>query len=66
VELKTESGVFSGEIEGYNVWGENKIRRIYDAFHSGTVHIAQAYGDSEGDRELLNAAKASFYRPFRV
>lgn len=66
VELSESSGVLSGEIKGYNVWGENKIRRIFDAFCSDNVHIAEAYGDSEGDRELLNAAEASFYRPFRV
>ena len=66
VELAAVSGVLSGEVEGYNVWGENKIRRILDAFCSDAVHIAEAYGDSEGDRELLNAAEESFFRPFRV
>lgn len=66
VELAADLGVLTGEIEGYNVWGKNKVRRVFDVFCSGTVHIAEAYGDSEGDRELLNAAKASFFRPFRV
>ena len=66
VELSQSSGIFSGEIKGYNVWGKNKVRRIFDAFSSENIHIAEAYGDSEGDRELLNAAEASFYRPFRV
>lgn len=66
VELGKASGVFSGEIAGYNVWGPNKIRRLNDALRSGNIHIAEAYGDSEGDGELLNAAKQSFYRPFRV
>jgi phosphatidylglycerophosphatase C len=66
VELSESSGILSGEIEGYNVWGENKINRISDTFRSKNVRIAEAYGDSEGDRELLNAAEASFFRPFRV
>lgn len=66
VELSQNSGLFSGEIDGYNVWGPNKIRRLNDALRSGNIHIAEAYGDSEGDGELLNAAKVSFYRPFRV
>lgn len=66
VELGESSGILSGEIKGYNVWGENKIRRIFETFGSDSVQIAEAYGDSEGDRQLLNAAKASFFRPFRV
>ncbi len=66
VELEADSGVLSGFIKGYNVWGQNKVRRISDAFHSETVHIKEAYGDTEGDLELLNAAEASFFRPFRL
>jgi len=67
VELeKNESGVLTGYIKGYNVWGENKVRRINDAFHSGKVKIKEAYGDTRGDRELLNAAEASFFKPFRL
>ena len=66
VELTENLGIVNGEIKGYNVWGENKIQRIKDAFSSDNVRIAEAYGDSEGDRELLNAAEASFFRPFRV
>ena len=65
-ELKSESGVCSGEIDGYNIWGAGKVRRILAEFAPNDVTIKEAYGDSRGDRELLNAAKASFYRPFRV
>ncbi len=65
-ELETESGVYTGEIEGYNIWGEGKVRRIFAEFAPQDVTIIEAYGDSRGDRELLNAAKASFYRPFRL
>ena len=65
-ELKSESGVCSGEIDGYNIWGAGKVRRILAEFAPNDVIIKEAYGDSRGDRELLNAAKASFYRPFRV
>lgn len=66
VELQSQSGILTGAIEGYNVWGENKVRRIHDEFRSDNVQVLEAYGDSEGDKELLNAAKASFYKPFRV
>lgn len=65
-ELVCESGVCRGEIDGYNIWGAGKIRRILAEFESEDVIIKEAYGDSRGDKELLNAAQASFYRPFRL
>lgn len=65
-ELKSESGVCSGEIDGFNIWGAGKVRRILAEFEPNGVIIKEAYGDSRGDRELLNAAQASFYRPFRL
>ena len=65
-ELKSESGVCSGDIDGYNIWGAGKVRRILAEFEPKDVTIKEAYGDSRGDKELLNAAQASFYRPFRL
>lgn len=66
VELESNLHQMTGRIDGYNVWGSNKVRRIQDEFYPQSVEIKEAYGDSEGDRELLHAAQASFYRPFRV
>jgi len=66
VELESQDKALTGNIKGYNVWGENKVRRINDAFHSDNVQIKEAYGDTRGDRELLNAAEVSFYKPFRL
>jgi phosphatidylglycerophosphatase C len=66
VELEKSDGILTGEIKGYNVWGANKVRRISDAFRSDKVQIKEAYGDTRGDLELLNAAEASFFKPFRL
>ncbi len=66
VELEASDGMLTGRINGYNVWGANKVRRIYDAFRSDKVQIKEAYGDTRGDKELLNAAEVSFYKPFRL
>lgn len=65
-ELEAENGVYTGQIAGWNIWGEGKVRRILAEFEPDAVRILEAYGDSRGDRELLNAAQASYYRPFRV
>lgn len=65
-ELEVSDGVCSGRVHGYNIWGKNKVRRIFDEFAPQKVNIKEAYGDSRGDKELLHAAEVSFYKPFRV
>lgn len=65
-EMAIEDTRITGEISGYNVWGTNKVRRIFDQFAPHSVRILEAYGDTRGDREMLHAAEASFFQPFRV
>ena len=65
-ELDSDGSRYTGEIKGWNIWGEGKVRRILAEFAPQPVRIMEAYGDSRGDRELLHAAKASYYRPFRL
>ena len=65
-ELDSSGDRYTGEIKGWNIWGEGKVRRILAEFAPNQVNIIEAYGDSRGDRELLHAAKASYYRPFRL
>ncbi len=65
-ELESDGNRYTGEIKGWNIWGEGKVRRIMAEFAPKQVKIMEAYGDSRGDRELLHAAEASFYRPFRL
>ncbi len=68
--MSTELAVVGDRIAegltGYNVWGSNKVRRIFDQFAPHSVRIIEAYGDTRGDREMLHAAKASYFKPFRV
>ena len=65
-ELESDGNHYTGEIKGWNIWGEGKIRRILAEFAPHPVKIMEAYGDSRGDREMLHAAEASFFRPFRL
>jgi len=65
-ELEIDGNRYTGEIKGWNIWGEGKIRRILAEFAPHPVKIMEAYGDSRGDREMLHAAEASYYRPFRL
>lgn len=65
-ELETQGDRYTGEIKGWNIWGEGKVRRILAEFAPHPVKIIEAYGDSRGDREMLHAAEASYFRPFRL
>jgi len=65
-ELESENGYYTGELKGWNIWGKGKTRRIFAEFAPDSVIISEAYGDSRGDRELLLAAEASFWKPFRL
>ena len=65
-ELEINEDRITGALKGYNVWGENKVRRILDQFLPHSVKIVEAYGDTRGDWEMLHAAEASFFKPFRV
>lgn len=65
-ELEIKDEHYTGEIKGWNIWGEGKTRRILAEFAPHPVKIMEAYGDSRGDQEMLHAAEASFFRPFRL
>lgn len=65
-ELDARHGTCTGEILGWNIWGPGKTKRIFAEFSGQNVHIKEAYGDSRGDLEMLNAAEVSFWHPFRL
>jgi|GEM_PF-76491 len=58
--------ICTGELRGYNVWGENKVKRLRERFGSDFIHLIEAYGDSMGDRAMLEVADTAFWRPFRL
>jgi len=55
----------TGELEGADCTGPEKLRRLQALV--GDLHGVElhAYGDSDGDRELLAAADHPHFRPFR-
>lgn len=63
-ELEVQNGVLTGEIHGRNCRRDEKVNRLTQQFGElGQYHL-RAWGNSEGDTELLAAAQESFYRPF--
>lgn len=58
----TKEGMVTGDLDGLNCWGPEKMRRLNELLGSRENYILYAYGDSRGDKELLDAADYAFYR----
>ena len=65
-KLSVVNGRVTGEIDGINCWGVGKTAKIAAEMAKKPYLIAEAYGDTRGDQEMLHAAEASFWRPFRL
>ena len=57
--------LLTGKIVDANCHGEEKVRRIREAYTLDDYRDIYAYGDSSGDRPMLKLGTASFYKPFR-
>lgn len=57
-------GQVTGLLEGKNCWGEEKVRRLLQEYPLGTWKELYVYGDSLGDKPLLQMADHPFYRAF--
>ena len=58
-----DSSRITGPLDGENCRGPEKVRRITAQF--GTQVLAAAYGDTDGDREMLAMASVRGYRVFK-
>ena len=58
----TDSNIITGKLLGLNCWGPEKTRRLQLLIGEKKSHILYAYGDSLGDKELLELADYPFYR----
>lgn len=63
--LESRDEAFSGELEGADCTGPEKLRRLTALLGDLRAHELHVYGDSGGDRELLAVAEHPHFRPFR-
>ena len=63
--LATADGKITGSIEGINCYGDEKACRIKERFNLSEYNEIYCYGDSAGDKAMLELATFSFYKPFR-
>lgn len=54
----------TGLLEGNNCWGAEKVKRIEDYLGPRELYQLYAYGDSQGDYEMLAFADYPFYQIF--
>ncbi len=61
LEVRSD-GYISGKLSGANCFGIEKAKRLEALMGDRKRYILYAYGDSEGDKELLSMADHAFYR----
>lgn len=59
-QLAVEEKKVTGKLEGANCFGENKVQRILCWLNGRTPPFIYAYGDSKGDKPMLNLADEGF------
>lgn len=64
-EGKWESDTFTGRLSGPNCHGQEKVQRLLALLEGQRPSRVIAYGDSSGDRELLEWADEGFFKPWR-
>ncbi len=62
--LEEKDGVLTGNFATANCWGPEKVRRIREIVDLAACDKIYAYGDSRGDREMLELASEKGYRVF--
>lgn len=64
-QVETCDGRLTGRFATPNCYGKEKVRRIREVFPDVESLHMTAYGDSRGDREMLQLADERHYKPFR-
>jgi HAD superfamily hydrolase (TIGR01490 family) len=61
----SENQKITGNYNGKNCYGQEKVERIKEKFNLSNFEMVIAYGDSRGDREMLELAHTKYYKLFR-
>ena len=64
-KLELKDNKLTGKIAGKNCYGPQKVVRILEKLNINEYQKIVVYGDSSGDREMLELGHQKFYKPFR-
>jgi HAD superfamily hydrolase (TIGR01490 family) len=66
-EIETDdSGCLTGHFSSLNCYGEEKVRRLLELYPERSKYHLVAYGDSKGDKALLDFADEGFYKNKKI
>lgn len=63
-KLEVIEGKITGRITGKNCHGNEKVSRISAVYDLSQYEVTAAYGDTKGDKPMLQLAKNAYYKPF--
>ena len=63
-KIRRKGSIITGEIEGQNCYGAQEVARVRAAYDVSAFDRVIAYGDSRGDREMLEFADEAHYKAF--
>ena len=63
-EARYENDVFTGDFQTNNCTGKEKVNRLMKVVEGKKYYKTVAFGDSQGDKEMLAWADESYYRKF--
>jgi HAD superfamily hydrolase (TIGR01490 family) len=64
-KLEIKDGIVTGNLLTKNCYGQEKVNRIKEKYNLKEFDYIYAYGDSSGDKEMLQLANEKYYKPFR-
>lgn len=64
-KIEVVNGIITGRFASANCYGQEKVNRIKEIYKDRQKYYIIAYGDSRGDKEMLDYANKKYYKPFR-
>lgn len=64
-KIEVEDGKLTGKFTTRNCYGAEKVSRIKEAFPNRDGYDLTAFGDSGGDKEMMEYADRGYYKPFK-
>ncbi|RXJ95814.1 HAD-IB family hydrolase [Arcobacter sp. AHV-9/2010] len=64
-KLEIKDDIVTGKLLSKNCYGVEKVNRIKELYNLEKYDYIYAYGDSNGDKQMLELAHEKFYKPFR-
>ena len=64
-KLEIKDDIVTGKLLSKNCYGVEKVNRIKELYNLEKYDYIYAYGDSSGDKRMLEISHEKFYKPFR-